>query len=189
MSLHRALGEAKIRGDLCVGLSGPEPTQHLPLPTGEQALDPAPLLGIRLGSLTHPGEPGPQDPVTVGDQLDGRDEVCRCDRLGDEAGRAVAQCVQHADIVGIAGQHQEPRSVASSPWGGEQVQAVPPPEPDVEQDHLWLGPTDQILRLGEVVRMAHHLDPGAVGAQHPTQVGADQLLVVDDGDPDHDDPR
>ena len=103
------------------------------------------------------------------------DHVARCpggQRLADRLGVAVHR--QHHDPqVGL------PRAQIS-----EERHRIPFGEREVEDQHLWTVVHDQVDRGGVVGGLTDDLE-AVLGLQDATQPFADQLVVVDKGDPDH----
>ena len=132
-----------------------------------------------------PGDPGDEQCLAGGDDLDGVEQVCGQDVLEEESAGTGAQRAVHV-LVGVeGGEDQHPyagrgRVPGEAPGRRDAVEAG---HPDVHQHHVGPRGACHVDGRQSVLGLAHHLEVG-VGAQECDEAASDQGLVLGDGDPD-----
>ena len=187
--LDRRLADHQIGGDLCVAHPAGDAFEHLALAAG-QCLELGRLTARRRSALDV-GVDQPARHVGSEQRVAGRHrshrrrQIVATDVLQQESAGAGAQ--RFVDVlVEIEGRHdQHTHGVVTGEHSPGRLEAVEARHPNVHQHHVRLLGIDELQRFEPVGGLADDDDVGLRG-QDRLKSGANDGLVVDDRDPDHD---
>ncbi|GIE72882.1 hypothetical protein Apa02nite_089900 [Actinoplanes palleronii] len=187
---HRA--DHHVGGDLIVGqptrgqrhglaFAGGQPGQH-GVPIGLRGLGDVPVDQFA-------GDRRCQQRVAAGRDADGVQKVLRQDVLDEEAGRSGTERLEHVLVQPVVGQDDDVHPVQSRVRGDAPggLDAVDARHPDVEENDVGPMLPGQRDSVVAVARLGHDLEV-VLGVEQSSEAAADQRLVVDQQDPDHDVP-
>src|SRR3954454_9511560 len=188
VGLHGAVAEVQLRGDFMVGESLGDGEEYVALAVGQSV-----SVGRRLwrGKGGEPfdqplGDARVQQRVTARDHLDGLEELGRASVLEQESTRARPQGLQHQVVLVEGGEHHDAGTLARRVGqdGTGRRQAVEVRHSHVHEHHVGRCTPAQRNGLQPVAGLADHFDVRR-GTQQQHESGTHQVLVIDDGDPDH----